>query len=396
MRRLASLSCAVLLACARDAPARPPRGSAVAPEHGLTSVSTPSSADCAAGTLTGDSVGHVRIGMALDVLRRMCRVVRDTTVQRGSTSPSERRVSFLIGVDTAVAVVSAGRIWDVSLTGPAFRTVDSLGVGTPLRRLLAFQGVRGYGVDELLVATPARCGLTFGIAGHYADLPPKRDSATLAALPRDAIVDRVRIDGCDRMDENLAAVPDDSTYDVQTDSVALARDLDGNGVADYVVMETRPFHRDYHHLYHRLAVYRDSIPASRRAWWATEWSDESQVDLGEVHALGARGSLVVVLGSEADYTSETLLSVRDGAVIVEITHGEDYGNGFLEVKPEDGTLVVDASQDHLLVRGVPVKPELECAGSDWAAVRARWDDATRRFAPERPRCIKRRDVPGDV
>lgn len=387
--RLAPLIAALALGAgctSRDAPPRPP--AAVAPGRTAASVPGAPSADCAGRTVTGDSVGHVRIGMALDVLRRMCPVVHDTTAQLGGNLPNERRVSFLIGPDTAVALVRFGRIWEVTLTGTGFRTADSLGVGTPLRRLLAFPGVRGYGLDELLVATPTRCGLTFGIAGQYAGEAPGRDSTTLARKPADAVVDRVRIDGCERDDETLALAPDDSTYDVQTDSVALARDLDGNGVADYVVLETRPFHGDHRHLYRRLAVYLDSIPASRRASWATGWSDETENDLGGVHALGARGSLIVVLGSEADYTSETLLSVRAGTITEEITNGEDYGHGFLEVTTEGGTLVVDASQDHFLVRDAPVKPELECTGGDWAAVRARWDDAARRFVPERPRCIK--------
>jgi hypothetical protein len=388
-RRFAQVVTALALSadCSRDAARRQSPEGDVAPVQGVTNVPMAPGADCAARTVSGDSVGHVRIGMALDVLRRMCPVLRDTIVQPVGNLPKERRVSFLIGADTAEALVNHGRIWEVSLAGAAFRTADSLGVGTPLRRLLAFTGVRGYGLDELLVATPARCGLTFGIAGRYAGVPPLRDSAVLAAMPTDAVVDRILIDGCDRDDGNLDRAADDSTYDVQTDSVALARDLDGNRVVDYVVLETRPFRRDYRHLYRRLALYLDSIPATRRASWATAWSDETDDDLGEVKALGARGSLVVLLGSEGDYTSETLLSVRDGTITEEINHGEDYGNGFLEVTTEGGTLVVDASQDHFLVRGAPVKPELECS-DDWAAVRSRWDDAARRFVPERPRCIK--------
>lgn len=337
--------------------------------------------------MTVDSVGHVRIGMALDVLRRMCRVVRDTIVKPGDSQPNERRLSFLIGADTVVAMVNAGRIWGLTLVGAGFRTPDSLGVGTPLRRLLAFKGVEGYGLDELIVAVPAHCGLRFSIAGHYADVTAKRDSAILAGLPGDSVVDRIYVDGCE-IGEMVADVPDDSTYDVQTDSVALRRDLDGNGVADYVVMETRPFRHDFWHLYRRLAIYRDSLPGDRRAWWATAWDDESTPDLGDVYALGARGSLLMVHGSEADYTSETLLSIRDGAINVEITHGEDYGNGFLELKTEGGALVVDASQDHFLVRGEAITPPLECPNTDWAAVRAHWDEAARRFVPERPRCIK--------
>jgi hypothetical protein len=148
----------------------------------------------------------------------------------------------------------------------------------------------------------------------------------------------------------------------------------------------------------RLVVYLDSIPASRRASWSSGWDMEGEATLGEVIPLGAGGSMVEVYGNTGDYTSETLLSIRNGSIIEELTHGEDYGAGFLDLGREGaggggggrGTLAVDASQWHLLVRGAPVRPELECKDRNWPAVRMRWDDATRRFVPEKPRCIKPR------
>ena len=117
---------------------------------------------------------------------------------------------------------------------------------------------------------------------------------------------------------------------------------------------------------------------------------EGEATLGEVESLGARGAMLEVDGNNADYTSETLLAIRDGRITEEVTHGEDYGQGFLELGREGGTLVVDASQMHLLVRETPVSPELACKDGDWPAVRMRWDDVNRRFVPEKPRCIKAR------
>jgi hypothetical protein len=319
----------------------------------------------------------------------MCPVVHDTTMQPNLKLPAERRVSFLMGADTVVASVSVGRVRQVVLAGGAFGTADSVGIGTTLRRLLMLPDVKGYGAGgRLLVMSPAKCGLAFFVAGRYDSLPDgEKGIATLGQLPQGALVDGIRIDGCYRDTDDDEQVADDSTYDVQTDSLALARDLDGNGVTDYVVRETRPYRRG-RMLYTRVAVYLDSIPASRRPRWSSGWDMEGRADFGEVDALGARGSLLVVLGNDADYTSETLLAIRDGTIAEEITHGEDYGRGFLDVTKERGTLVVDASQDHLTLRGVPAGPELACPGDSWAAVRARWDDAARRFVPEKPRCVK--------
>ena len=348
---------------------------------------TSASANCAAKRVFGDSVGPIRLGMALDALRRACSIVHDTTLPAAS-GPPERHLSVLLGADTAVVTMHIGRVGEILLASGKFQTADSVGIGTPLRVLLARQ-VKGYGVaGQLLVQTPSECGLTFGIAGHYPDLPDGvKDSAMVARVPLTAVVDRIRIDGCERDDEGRVSAVDDSTYDVQTDSVMLARDLDGNGVTDYVVRESRPFHRMRTYTF-RLTVYLDSIPLSRRARWSSGWDIEGEATLGEVKSLGSRGSMLVVLGNTGDYTSETLLAIRDGGISEEVTHGEDYGQGFLELGREGGTLVVDASQMHLSLRGAPVSPELVCTDGNWPAVRMRWGDASRRFVPEKPRCIE--------
>jgi hypothetical protein len=349
------------------------------------------SARCGAGPLvSGDSVGPIHLGMALDALRRACAIVHDTTVAATyAGGPPERHLSVLLGADTAVVTMGIGRVREILLASGKFQTADSVGIGTPLRVLLARQA-KGYGVaGQLLVQMPSECGLTFGIAGRYPDLPDgAKDSAAVARVPLTAAVDRIRIDGCERDEGERFSMADDSTYDVQTDSVMLARDLDGNGLTDYVVRESRPFHRMSYTF--RLTVYLDSIPASRRPRWSSGWDMEGEATLGEVVSLGSRGSMVDVYGNNADYTSETLLAIRDGSITEELTHGEDYGQGFLEMGREGGTVLVDATQMHLLVRGEPVSPELECKEGDWPAVRLHWDDVSRRFVPEKPRCIKAR------
>lgn len=194
-----------------------------------------------------------------------------------------------------------------------------------------------------------------------------KDSATIAAdVPMDAVVDWIRVDGCDPEGEQLPAL-DDSTFDVVTAMMFLARDIDGRPGTDYVIRENRPLRGTRGMLTFRVAVYFDSIPASRTPAWATPWNDEmsSELDAGDVVALRPSGSLVVLGGSYADYGSETLLVVRDGTVSVGATHVEDYGRGYLEFATQGGKVVVDASLAHLELRGKAVAPELQCGAGQW-------------------------------
>ena len=350
------------------------------------------SADCTSRLVTGDGVGPIRIDASLDSIRRICPMVRDTTAPPNVNFPNERLVSVSLGADTAVVSLRRGRVKEILLVSGKFATADSIGVGTPLRRLLGLPQAKGYGrAGDLLMVTPSKCGLRFGIAGRFDDLPDgAKDSVMLVKVPPTAIVDRILIDGCEHDRSEDFAVPDDSTFDVQTDTVMMARDLDGNGAQDYVVRESRPYHRSVHTTAHRFAIYLDSIPTSRRPTWATAWDIEGGYEEAEeVHAL-AHGSLVVVVGDLADYTWEMLLVIRDGKITEEMTHGEDYGEGFLDVLEEGGKLVVDASLTHVMLRGKPFTPAIECKNGNWAAVRMAWDERTRRFVPERPRCVKTR------
>lgn len=346
---------------------------------------------CTGQVVCADGVGPIRLGMSLDSLQRVSTIVHDTTVPNPH-GPAERHLSVLLGGDTALITVGGGRVGEILLTGGTFRTADSIGIGTPLRVLLARDSVKGYGVaGQLLVSMPSECGFAFGIAGHYPDLPDgRKEITTLAAVPQTAVVDRIRIDGCERDEDAPFSGADDSTYDVQTDTVLLAKDLDGNGVTDYVVRENRPFHHSRMYI-PRLAVYLDSIPRNRRPRWSSGWDLEGETTLGAVLPLGAHAAMVEMDGNTGDYTSETLLAIRNDSVIQELTHGEDYGQGFLQMTKKGDTLVVDASQWHLLLRGTSVGPDLECKDGEWPAVRLRWDDATQRFAREKPRCVKSRD-----
>ena len=243
---------------------------------------------------TNEGVGPIRIYASLDSIRQLCPIVRDTTVQPQPGLAAEHLVSVLMGTDTAVVSVRRNRVVQVFLTSPHFATADSIGVGTTLGRLLRFAQVKGYGVrGDLLIDVPAKCGLTFGITGRYPDLPDGlKDTTTLSRVPVSATVNRIRIDGCDPA-ENAESAPDDSTYDVQTDSVFLARDLDGNGVTDFVISESRPYQRSRTMTARRVVVYLDSIRASRRPQWSSGWDMEGEAMFGSVHPL-AHGSMLLL------------------------------------------------------------------------------------------------------
>src|SRR5436305_9530483 len=97
-----------------------------APEASIARTSaalpqTATSASCAARLVSGDSVGPIHIGMALDALRRACPIVRDTTVP-AAYGPPERHVSALLGGDTAVVTMQIGRVAEILLTSGAFHT----------------------------------------------------------------------------------------------------------------------------------------------------------------------------------------------------------------------------------------------------------------------------------
>ena len=124
--------------------------------------------------------------------------MRDTVERRAEGQPS-RVVTVLVGGDTVVAEVDSGRVWRIELTRPSPRTVDSLGVGTPLARLLELPGVRAVsGEGGVYLLSSARCGLSFQLSEHGPDgLRPQWDVAALRRFPRSTVVSRVLVVGCD-------------------------------------------------------------------------------------------------------------------------------------------------------------------------------------------------------
>lgn len=179
----------VVVACGDDSPRLDGRQDSAA----LTSAATTL---CDGPSFDGSGVGALRIGVTVDSLRRVCRVVRDTTELRAEGLPT-RVVAVASRGDTLEVEIDSGRVWRIAMTGPRFRTADSLGVGVPIARLLDIPGVRGLtGEGALYLVSPAHCGLSFRATDPKGALRADWTLPLLRGLPATSVVTSVLILGC--------------------------------------------------------------------------------------------------------------------------------------------------------------------------------------------------------
>jgi len=179
-----AFSCAAFLAMAacqrRDAAPAADTATAGATTCGVNAVTA----------LTGDGVGDLRIGASVDQVARNCRVLRDTT-GLGIEGEPERTILVDLGRDSVTAVVSADKIWRVHVRTPAFRTADSLGVGTEITALRNRRPQILMGEGRVFVRLPTHCGLSFRLGGVVAGR-----TFSLALIPESVVVDEVLAIGC--------------------------------------------------------------------------------------------------------------------------------------------------------------------------------------------------------
>ena len=152
---------------------------------------------CGARTIAGGGVGNLRIGESVASVKARCPVVSDSS-RRGLEGMPERRLTVAFGTDSLEAEIVDDKVWRLDISSPGFRTADSLGVGTPVARLLRLRKARGLvGEGVLVVVSPERCGVSFMLSGGI----PRRqvrtwDSTALSALPTTTTVKRVLVLGC--------------------------------------------------------------------------------------------------------------------------------------------------------------------------------------------------------
>src|SRR5690349_3379724 len=77
-----------------------------------------------------DGLGLIRIGMQIDAIRGGCAII----TERVTDSIGSARID--LGRDTALIELNKGAIRRIILTHQAYRTSDSLGVGTHINTLL--------------------------------------------------------------------------------------------------------------------------------------------------------------------------------------------------------------------------------------------------------------------
>jgi hypothetical protein len=112
--------------------------------------------------------------------------------------PESVRVLVVRG-DTIRAVIDSGRVYRLVTTSPVSRTVDSLGPGTALSRLLRVPGVYALtGEGAVYLKLPGHCGMSFklGESGELADGPDSVDAARLRTLPATTKVIEANVFGC--------------------------------------------------------------------------------------------------------------------------------------------------------------------------------------------------------
>jgi hypothetical protein len=193
----------VLFACeAKQEEPGPSIGDSTSPSSGASdtgpSAGNLSGRNCGTGTITGNGIGDLRLGVTPAAVRASCVVVRDTT-RLASEGQLARMIAVAFPRDTVEAEIVDGRVWRIEVLSPRFRTADSLGVGTPLRRLLALRDPRGItGEGQLFVVSPEQCGLSFRLSDNGSSARAQDwDRAALARLPSKTVVDKILIVGCD-------------------------------------------------------------------------------------------------------------------------------------------------------------------------------------------------------
>jgi hypothetical protein len=160
----------------------------------LASAACSEAAPCAGSVISRDGVGAVRIGMPLDSLRGLCRIVRDTTEM--NEGDAGHVVYALVGGDTLRVEIDEDSVWRIAVRRPGFATDDSIRVGTPLSSFLVGRHPTiGVGEGTVYVFDPRHPGNSFGLSGEAYARVPNLTPAELAGLPPSTVIDEILVTG---------------------------------------------------------------------------------------------------------------------------------------------------------------------------------------------------------
>ena len=149
--------------------------------------------------LSEKGIGELKQGRPVNEVAGLCEILSDSR-QQGQEGMMERVVVVRIAGETLRAIVTDDRIFRIEVTTPRFRTTDSLGVDTPLRRIASMRGAQfAPGEDGVYGFSPEHCGLSFRFSLPWR--PPAGGQWTAQAIAQrhgDAAVNRVIVIECRR------------------------------------------------------------------------------------------------------------------------------------------------------------------------------------------------------
>jgi hypothetical protein len=143
-----------------------------------------------------DGIGLIRIGVSLDAIRAGCAILSE----QGGTAQTPGVARIDLGRDTARLELQGGNIRRITLYHQAYRTADSLGVGTHISTLMRLRDAVGLTErNRLYAVSPAYCGLRFMLS----DPAPGGSSAqsgraALRRLTGETRTRELEIVGCNR------------------------------------------------------------------------------------------------------------------------------------------------------------------------------------------------------
>src|SRR4051812_526240 len=143
-----------------------------------------------------DGIGVLRVGTSLDAVRANCTVI----AERSGANDAPMVAMVDLGRDTAAVEFLGGALQRITLHHQAYRTADSLGVGTHITRLLALRGATGITErGKLYAITPVYCGLRFMLMNPAPTAPSAQSGrAALRRLEGEVRVRELEIAPCPR------------------------------------------------------------------------------------------------------------------------------------------------------------------------------------------------------
>lgn len=153
---------------------------------------------CGEPVIRADGVGRLKLGMRADSVKAVCRIAFDT-VRPGPEGMSQRVMSVAFPPGNVEAEIVSDSVWRLNITTPGIVTADSIGVGSPLRKLLERGDPQAFiGEGNFVLVFRNRCGLSFVLKGG---IPPGRARTwrrqDLLALPQDRPVEHVLVYKCE-------------------------------------------------------------------------------------------------------------------------------------------------------------------------------------------------------